>query len=86
MTVLYWPRDELDCTDASRRIAHESTVHMHFDTDREAGEAFVALFGPWIAFDDFGNGIHANYPALFAANARYHCIRGPGGLVRDVKP
>lgn len=71
MTALYWPRDEFDCTDASRRLAHPSTVHIHVDTEAAAIAALLEL--------------QAEYPKRFEAGTRYHCIRGPRGLLKGIR-
>ena len=71
MTAVYWPPDEYDCTPQSRAIEHPSTVHSHHDSERAACEALLWLLD--------------NYNALHERGERYHCVRGPGGLLRDVK-
>jgi len=68
--LLYW--DDFDCTEETRRIARAETVHVHTDDETELAVAFQT---------------HARqYPALHDQGQRYHCFRGPGGLVRDVVP
>lgn len=44
MTALYW--QDFDCTAASRAIEHESTVHQHVASDREACMAFLGFIAP----------------------------------------
>ena len=81
MSVFYW--DDFDCTEETRRIAHPSTVHVHCETDRAAGLAFLQLYGGWIPRPDLGDGFghHERLPP-----GKYGCVRGPGGLVRRVDP
>jgi hypothetical protein len=69
MTALYWP-PEYDCTEASRRLAMPSTVHVHTDDEQAACRALLTLA--------------AEYPQRHEAGQRYHCIRGPHGLLRGV--
>jgi len=80
VSVFYW--DDFDCTEETRQIAHPDTVHVHCETDRAAGEAFLRMYGRWIPRPDWGDGfgIHERCPPL-----RYGCVRGPGGLVRAVE-
>lgn len=68
MTALYYA--DLDCTPASRAIAHPDTVHKHFTSEREACLEFIDHLGK--SFDRWD------------AGDRYRCIRGPGGIVRGV--
>lgn len=70
MTALYW--QDFDCTPTSRAIEHESTIHLHHDTERAACAEFVAFIAISVA--------------EWHAGRRYYCIRGPGGLVRGVRP
>lgn len=72
MTAIYWPPDEYDCTSASRATEHPSTKHLHFDDELEACAALVDL--------------DRNFPQLYERGERYHCVRGPGGLLRGVRP
>lgn len=68
VSALYWP--DFDCTPDSRRIAHTSTVHAHHDDELSACLAFLRLA--------------SEYSVLHERGERYHCVRGPGGLVRGV--
>jgi hypothetical protein len=80
VSVRYW--DDFDCTAETRRIAHPDTVHVHCETDRQAGEAFLRLYGRWILRSDLGDGFGHHERSL---PLRYGCVRGPGGLVRAVE-
>jgi hypothetical protein len=71
VTALYWPLDEYDCTPATRAIEHPSTVHLHFTSETKACAAFVEL--------------RHNFTTLYDRGDRYHCIRGPRGLLRGVR-
>ena len=68
MSALYW--QEFDCTVASRAIEHESTIHVHHDSERAACVSFLDFI--------------ARSRAEWEAGRRYWCIRGPGGIVRGV--
>jgi hypothetical protein len=68
MKVLYW--DDFSCTEETRRIAHPDTVHFHSTDENKLAQAFVEY------------SVQAG--SLYAIQRRYHCFRGPKGLVRDV--
>lgn len=68
MTALYW--QDFDCTSETRAIEHESTIHQHYTSERQACEAFVRFIA--ISVNEW------------LADRRYYCIRGPGGLIRGV--
>lgn len=70
--VLYWPRDEYDCTEESRRIEHPSTEHYHCESDADV-----------IRVMDEHAALH---PIPWINGRRYRCVTGPGGLVRGVEP
>lgn len=75
MTAPYWP--DLDCTSASRAIAHPLTVHEHFADEQAACRALLAYLGTCTEqLHDRGE---------TDADMKYRCIRGPGGLVRGVR-
>lgn len=76
MTALYWP--DLDCTPGSRAIAHADTVHDHHATERAACLDFLEYIG---TCTEQLRTMGRTDPAL-----HYRCIRGPGGLVRGVRP
>lgn len=67
MSALYWP--DLDCAPA---IAHEDTVHQHFERELPACHAFIA----WRLANPLGT--------MPPPGQRYQCIRGPRGLVRGI--
>lgn len=68
MSALYW--SDFDCTSESRKIEYPSTVHAHHADERQACLAFLQLAD--------------EYSVLHERGERYHCVRGPGGLVRGV--
>ena len=75
MSALYW--DDFDCTPASRAIEHPSTVHLHFDNEQDACRALLKLARDY--WPEPGKA------SLYEAGERYHCVCGPGGLVRGVR-
>lgn len=46
-------------------------MHTHVDTDLAAITALLELQADW--------------PRRFEAGARYHCIRGPRGLLKGIR-
>lgn len=91
MRVIYWPRDEYDCTEESRRISHPSMEHYHCKSDAEVirvmtEHAAIAYCGaPNVDAWTTGQCIRVGSCA-WHDNRRYRCVTGPGGLVRDVVP
>jgi hypothetical protein len=68
VSCLYWP--DFDCTPETRAIEATDTVHVHDNNEHRLALAFDAFDRAWTS------GAHAG--------GRYHCFRGPGGLVRGV--
>lgn len=69
MKLLYWP--DFDCTEETRRIAVPDTVHVHGTNEEELARKFIEFT--------------ERHAQLHAAGMRYHCFRGPGGLIRGVE-
>lgn len=55
MTALYWP--DFDCTEETRRMQRQDTVHLHARTEDEACRAYLSI-APW--------------PLRFARGDRYY--------------
>lgn len=86
MKLIYWPRDEYDCTEASRRLARPDTVHLHCDSD---SKALAELLRHRAGYHCSAPGGEAEDCAvrpvcLYHSHKRYWCITGPNGLVRGV--
>ena len=76
MTVIYWPVDEYRCDDESRRLGHPDTRHLHCTNDSEVALALMKAGREW----------EMSKVTQMSVGARYHCVTGPGGLVRKVLP
>lgn len=82
MSALYWT--EHDCTAESRVIEHETTVHHHHANERAACLDYLG-YQPRSHCGSSG-GCAAPDACEWHHGSRYWCIRGPGGLLRGVKP